>query len=296
MHPNLELFRRDSSDDSPASHREQHSGTGTTRTQGNNHELPVDFVSSSTRWNHDILGDQHRMLSPRTGWEIGSPPALSMPAFSSPPTSSCFSTGHLPGPIMVGDDEGENHSLWLDSTTDFQAPNDDSMWQPSPSPSPDTSSGTSVSSLFAATAATTPKYAPSSVLPPDAPSMRPCDRRTLELVHFFFNNLTPVLLSPFSSADTGNPWRRLVLPLTYGSEPLRSVVCAIASAHLEAIGAVSSRASETYREQAVEGLAAQKGGRLRDVPTSLATTLLLIHHDSVSSSSVNDSLTYSFNC
>lgn len=244
-------------------------------------ELPVSFsISSPTRWDHDILGDQHRMLGPKTGWGIGSPPSLGMPTFTSP-SSPCFTPGCLPGPIIVDDeDETEDDDLWLAPMADFQAPSSDLPWHLSPSP--DTSSGTSLSSLFAATATTTTT---ATALPSSSPPMdssRPCDRRTLELIHFFFNILSPCLLSSSSPTEADNPWRRLILPLTYGSEPLRSAVCAISSAHLETIGAVSSRASGGYRERAVEELAKLMEEKLGSVATSLSTTLLLIHYDSVS--------------
>lgn len=277
MHPNLEQFKRANSHDaSPVPHKEpppqpQQQQPGCEKAARELTEtLPMEFSPSSSRWDQDILGDQSRMLSPRTGWGVSSPPAVGVPTLSSP-SVPCFVTDHLPGPIMIGDDEqGEDIDLWLASTVDFEATFNDSTWQQSPSP--DAASRGSMSTT------STTKF--SSMLPAE---LRPFDRRTLELVHFFFNNLTPALLSPTTTSEAGaNPWRRLILPLTYGSEPLRSAVCAIARAHLETIGAVSERASEGYRRAAVKGLAAQMEDGMGDVVTSLATTLLLVHHDSVS--------------
>jgi hypothetical protein len=42
---------------------------------------------------------------------------------------------------------------------------------------------------------------PGAMLPAE---LRPFDRRTLELVHFFFNNLTPALLSPTTTSEAGS--------------------------------------------------------------------------------------------
>lgn len=308
MHPNLALFKRDTPPNESHASPSQRRPSITSA----NHDSPFDFrFDPPRRWDHDILGDQHRMLGPEKGWaregerETASPPPLPIISSSS---STSFLADFLREPMIVDQDEdgvANGIDLWLAPIPDFQTHHHNDEEPSWTSPSPDTSAGTGLSSPFASAATTTTATIVTTITRPSSlvstaaiessANHRPCDRRTLELIHFFFNNLTPDLLSPSATAcpvgqpeTDGNPWRQLILPLTYGGEPLRAAVCAIASAHLEGIGALTTRDSGSYRDVAGEALAAQMDGEMdRDglVPATamaLATTLLLIHYDSVS--------------
>lgn len=293
MHSNLDRFRRKRSDENLESDPNRQDDTDRMDTTADM-DLPANFFSLMSP-NDDILNDQFRIMSPGAmGTGPLSPPSMNQPEFSAALSDSMapFAGGDLPGPVFGDESQapGDNDA-WKASVAAVQARRRGTTWRTSPHQSPSSNSPTT--SLEQTTPEDTSQPSSSSMPPPRPPAhgKQPAqdtptgvDRKSLELIHFFFSNLASGLL--FSTeggggGSGGSAWRRLILPLTYGSEPLRSAVCAITSAHLESIGAVSSRASVEYHKLALGGLHAQIG-RLADVSTSLATTLLLIQYDAVS--------------
>ncbi|KAI9052139.1 hypothetical protein LZ554_003501 [Drepanopeziza brunnea f. sp. 'monogermtubi'] len=72
------------------------------------------------------------------------------------------------------------------------------------------------------------------------------------LVDHFCNVLSHLIVF---KEDNGNPFRQLVLPLSYASSPIMNAIFALSSAHLEYRGVVNQEKSLDFHNNALQGLA-----------------------------------------
>lgn len=72
------------------------------------------------------------------------------------------------------------------------------------------------------------------------------------LVDHFCNVLSHLIVF---KEDTGNPFRQLVLPLSYKSPPILNAIFALSSAHLEYKGIKNEEKSLDFHNSALQGLA-----------------------------------------
>lgn len=102
------------------------------------------------------------------------------------------------------------------------------------------------------------------------------------LVDHFCNVLSHLVVF---KEDTGNPFRQLVLPLSYASSPVMNAIFALSSAHLEHRGIVNEERSLDFHNRALRGLATlidenQKASR----EEVLGAIMLLVYYEVVSCS------------
>lgn len=100
------------------------------------------------------------------------------------------------------------------------------------------------------------------------------------LVAHFCNQLSHLIVF---REETGNPFQKLVLPLTAKSSPVMNAIWALASAHLEYRGVENREQSLHFHSQAIQGLATMidRDGKRADRNELLATIMLLVYYEVV---------------
>lgn len=84
--------------------------------------------------------------------------------------------------------------------------------------------------------------------------------------------------------ETGNPFTKLVLPLTQKSQPVENAIYALASAHLEYRGVKNKEQSLHFASEAIQGLSTMiegNQGTTADRNELLAAIMLLVYYEVV---------------
>lgn len=100
------------------------------------------------------------------------------------------------------------------------------------------------------------------------------------LVAHFCNQLSHLIVF---REESGNPFQKLVLPLTATSSPVMNAIWALASAHLEYRGVENREQSLHFHSEAIQGLATMidRDGKKADRNELLATIMLLVYYEVV---------------
>jgi hypothetical protein len=108
------------------------------------------------------------------------------------------------------------------------------------------------------------------------------------LVDHFCNVLSHLIVL---REENGNPFQQLVLPLGHRSPAVMDAIYALASAHLEFRGVETGEKSEQFHARAIQSLAMLiEQGKATDKNELLATIMLLVYYEVVSSSPSTPSL------
>lgn len=102
------------------------------------------------------------------------------------------------------------------------------------------------------------------------------------LVDHFCNVLSHLIVF---KEDTGNPFRQLVLPLSYASSPVMNAIFALSSAHLEYRGVENQEKSLDFHNKALQGLAKLiEQNEQSNTEEILGAIMLLVYYEVVSRS------------
>ncbi|VUC20893.1 unnamed protein product, partial [Clonostachys rosea] len=123
-----------------------------------------------------------------------------------------------------------------------------------------------------------------------SPCVAFASRRSVELIRFFFNEYS--LRIVFTGVASDNDWRQLLLPLSFTNETFRNAICALVSAHLEAMDIITGKSSLDFHRAALLGLSSQVHSDLSDAISSLATILLLIKYEALVGEDVSSILSH----
>lgn len=99
------------------------------------------------------------------------------------------------------------------------------------------------------------------------------------LINYFCTVLSHLIVF---KDDAKNPFRRLLLPLSYLSSPVKNAIFALSSAHLECRGVVNEEKSLDFHNRALQGLfqlLSQKDQS--NVEETLGTILLLVYYEAL---------------
>jgi hypothetical protein len=100
------------------------------------------------------------------------------------------------------------------------------------------------------------------------------------LLNHFCNTLSHLIVL---KEDSKNPFRQLVLPLSYSSSPVLNAIYALASAHLEYRGVQTEESSLVFHNKALQSLAqlidCNDNTRKEEI---LGAIMLLVYYEAVS--------------
>lgn len=98
------------------------------------------------------------------------------------------------------------------------------------------------------------------------------------LVHHFCTVLSHLIVF---KEDTGNPFQRLVLPLSHDSSPILDAIFALSSAHLENRGIGTEENSLFFHNKALQGLAKLLDSESTNREEVLGAIMLLVYYEVV---------------